>query len=110
MRTPPKIIMGTIALSIAIALGGGVAGAQVDTYEETPPQVIDDGATPGQVDGDEMVAGEAAADVRGSVVQNARTSSTLPVTGGDLAGLTVLGAGAVATGAALVLHRRRAEA
>lgn len=107
MRTTPKMIMGAVALSAGIAMGGSIAGAQVDTYEETPPQVIDDGAAPGPV----QVAGDqAVADVGGAVAAETGTAGTLPVTGGDLAGLALLGAGAVVTGSALVLHRRRAEA
>lgn len=99
----PKTLLGSAALAVGLVLGAGVADAQeVDTYGETPPQVLDDrdvappaGEAP-EVAGDQVVAAEGVAG--------------LPVTGGDIVATAVIGLGALGLGSALVLYRRRAEA
>lgn len=73
------------------APGGGEAGA------------------PGEAEtggGGEVAAGGAETGAAGA----AAPSGTLPVTGGDIAGLALIGAGAVAAGAVLVRRSRRADA
>jgi LPXTG-motif cell wall-anchored protein len=59
----------------------------------TPPAVEGDGTTVTDVDADTEVAGDV-------------TTRQLPVTGGDLVGLTAIGLGAIAVGGVLVARRR----
>lgn len=132
-----KGTLGAVVFAGALIFGGSAAAAQeVDTYRETPPpEAIDsegdapqddgaegeapqsDGEAPTDVLGDEAVAGdgEPTTDVLGDEAVAGDSAAAdqpgevagLPVTGGDLVGLTVLGAGAIALGAAALHHRRR---
>lgn len=86
-----------IALAVAIVgagtlAGAGVAGAQADPYV-SPSSVV----TP-------QVLSE---NVERPAVASASAESALAFTGGDVAGLALIGGVAVAAGAAITISRRR---
>ena len=84
-------------MTLGILLPAGTAVAQVYGGQETPRV----GPT------------ESSPEVLGNVVERpqvagAQAEATLPVTGGDIAALVLIGAGSVATGAVLVRRHRHA--
>lgn len=93
-----------LVLATGIAVGSvitpAVASAQTDPYVSRPPEVsgIDEGR-PTEVAGVEVE--RAAPAVAGQ-------GETLPVTGGDVVGLTVIGVAAIGAGTVLVRRARRA--
>ena len=107
-----RIAAGAAGLAVGLLLTGGVAGAQVvtDNSSEVLPQNELNVGGPG--------SGEAAnnaetnannATVRSESVgaaAQAAPEGSLPVTGGDIAGLLVLGGAAVGAGALLVSRSR----
>jgi hypothetical protein len=96
MRTIRLLIATVAALLLVGVLGAGTASAQ--DYPIVPP---DQGALP-----DTLTPPDVA-----PLAQQAPVSSNvggLPVTGGDLVGLTAIGAGAIVAGALLVRARRQA--
>jgi len=109
-----KIAAALMAFALALLAPATLAAAQTDDYVGGNPDEIDTGV-PGGVGsgGDEAPAGGEAttggagqAEAPGAA---AAPSGSLPVTGGDVLGLTLLGLGAVATGAVLVRRSGRAE-
>ena len=80
---------------LAAALAVPTAAGATEHYVGTPPT---------QVQGIELVKPVAVAGT-----QEAQDPATLPVTGGDLAGMALFGAGAVALGTALVRRSRPAR-
>jgi hypothetical protein len=86
--------IGAAAALTAVLAGPTAAGATSD-YVGTPPT---------QVQGIELVKPVAVAGT-----QEAQDPATLPVTGGDLAGMALFGAGAVVLGTALVRRSRPAR-
>lgn len=85
-----------VPLVIALCLLGstGVASAQADPYTTPPPR----GGPPADVPTREVVFTPRSSPVR---------QRSLPVTGGDVIALTVMGGGAVALGWVLLAARRR---
>lgn len=97
MRTIRLLIMTAAALALVGGLGAGTASAQDYPLPSPPPpgKVLPDTlAPPAEV---EPLAQQAP--VRSNV-------GGLPVTGGDVVGLTLIGAGALGAGVVLVRARR----
>ena len=94
-----RLLAGTAALGAAFALNVLPAVAQTETY---PPPTNPEPSVQPETETPPTVAPtvETVPDTGGS---------TLPVTGGDMAGIAAIGAGAVAAGAALLFMRRRRE-
>lgn len=91
----PKLVAAggaVLALSLPVA-----AGAQtVPAYPGgNPPQVMS-----------ENLSREVPTRVLGESITRSSGGDTLPVTGGDIAGMVALGAGAIATGTVLVRRSR----
>lgn len=99
MRTI-RIVLSTIAAVLMVgALSVGVAAAQADEnypIDDTETKVIDDT----EVKGDTTE--------KATEVLSGNTSS-LPVTGGDVVGLAIVGFGALALGGVLVQRSRSAQ-
>ena len=91
-----NLAVGGIVLTGALAPSAAFAQTANDPYVRTPPgQVLgetESRSTPAPAPGGGVLGAEA---VRGQ-------GSTLPVTGGDIAGLTILGLAAIAGGTVLV--------
>ena len=91
MKARKLLIAGSLA---AAALGvAGPAVAQTDYVGSTGEEVL----------GQDLSRNPGAA----APASNSGTSGSLPVTGGDVLGLTVIGAAAIGTGAVLVRRSRR---
>lgn len=84
------------AAAVTAVIGLPTAAAATSDYVGTPPT---------QVQGIELV--KPAVQVQGA--QETQDPGTLPVTGGDLAGMALFGAGAVALGTVLVRRGRTAR-
>ena len=104
MRYARKLMIGGAALVATLGVPA-VAWAQVG-YTGVPPEVQG-----GQLARDPQVRSAsvsgASAESAGSQVESITTSDTLPVTGGDLVGLTAIGLGAVGVGSFFVRRSRR---
>jgi len=72
--------------------------AHAGDYGTTPNNVVP--TPPAQVLGENLSTGTSG---------TSTPSGTLPVTGGDIAGMTIIGLGAVATGTVLVRRSRRRD-
>lgn len=111
MRTA-RITFALLLVAI-LSLGSAAAvGAQDQDYPPTTPtsEVLDETDEINETDDGEV--GSVGTDVAGGEQPEVLGSQTsrLPVTGGDLVGLAVLGTGAVVLGAVLVVRRRHADA
>lgn len=95
MRTIRLAIMAMLALVLSVGALSGVAAAGDQYPPDPPPTVLDD-----------SVVGSGG----GSAPKVLNSSASLPVTGGDVVGLTILGLGLVGVGVAFTTYRRRAEA
>ena len=94
-----RVLLAAAALAVGVV--GPVAAASADDYTSPPATVLGEQlARPIPIQADASVLG-ASARVSGS---------TLPVTGGDIAGLTLIGFGALGTGTILVRRSRRVAA
>jgi len=95
-----------VAVALALAVSAPVAAAAQDYPGGTVP--------PNEVLGNQQQRGETlptqAERTGGGTVAGAAENRTLPVTGGDLLGLSVLGAGLVGGGAVVVARTRRRPA
>lgn len=115
MRTRINLLFAALLAATFLLLGASAAGAQEagDVYGEEPENACDSGVggvgDPGDPECEEVL-GETVTrtpQVAASVESN---SAGLPVTGGDVTGLALLGGGAIALGSGFVLYRRRHEA
>lgn len=93
------------ALVFAVTLTSATTAGAQEVYGGTPPVDVEgDVATPDK-------PGNPGPEVRGDVVTRQvagdSTGRGLPVTGGDVVGLTLLGLGAIGVGTAMVTIRRR---
>jgi LPXTG-motif cell wall-anchored protein len=99
-----RLLAATAALGAAFALNVLPAAAQTETY---PPPTNPQPTVQPSV---ETTVPTTPPTVLPSVETVPETGgSTLPVTGGDVAGMAAIGVGAVAAGAALLFMRRRRE-
>ena len=97
-----------VAVVLSTAIVGGSAAATAapadngsDLYvRRRPPTVPTD-------PGDPRVASETDTRVLGSTLSRSAGSQPMPITGGDVAGLTAIGLGAVGIGTGLVRRGRR---
>ncbi len=95
MSTRRFLLIGAL-IGALLFFGASSAHAEgVDVYGETPPQVLSSSDS------------NTAPVVEETATEAAVEASSLPVTGGDIAGLTAIGAGSVLLGAALITYRRR---
>lgn len=94
-RMQRYIVGMAIAITLAIP---GVAAAE-DYVNQEQPKVLGEGQA--RTDAEPAPAAASAGDTRGG---------SLPITGGDVAGLTAIGVAAVGVGTALVRRSRRATA
>lgn len=94
------------AAMVAMLLVGGVptAGAQSDYVGRRPVTVTRDPGRPGDP-GDPGDPGGTGTKVLGRTLSRA---APIPITGGDVAGLVVVGMGAIGTGTYLLRRGRRA--
>ena len=83
------------AAALTAVLAGPTAAGATEHYVGTPPT---------KVEGIELIK-----PVQVAGVQESRDPGTLPVTGGDLAGMALFGAGAVTLGTVLVRRSRTAR-
>jgi LPXTG-motif cell wall-anchored protein len=109
-----RLMAGAATAFAGLALWAGPAVAQVECrYPCPPPGDVAGGGEerPGGVASGEQPRGEEAGVelvTGGPAAQQATApSGSLPVTGGDVAGLLLLGGGAIAGGAVLVRRSRR---
>src|SRR4051794_31947632 len=98
------------AATLGLTLGfGGFATAHAEescTGSPLPEACTPSTTVPAEVQG-EVFEPAVVANVVTSQPVASQASPTLPVTGGDVLGLAVIGAGAVAAGSALMVVRRR---
>lgn len=98
MRTIRLLIVTFAALLLVGGFGAGVAAAQGNDYPIPVPE--DGGVLP------EVLTPPAEVTPLAQTPPVRANTGGLPVTGGDLIGLTVLGLGAIGTGVVLVRSRR----
>ena len=107
---------GVLIVGLALPFGTGVASAQTqpcvvtDDYCKPPAEVEDADA---EVLPEETVAEPAQVEVPEEAPAPAAQQSpsgSLPFTGGDVVGMTVIGAGAIALGTVLVRRSKRSGA
>jgi LPXTG-motif cell wall-anchored protein len=103
--TRMKVLAGAGALAVALAVPlGGVAAAQDDTVTVAVTEDID----VSYVGGLSETRTVTPAEVRGETVTAPPVrAQQLPVTGGDVLGLVMIGGAAIGTGAILVRRSRR---
>jgi hypothetical protein len=85
-----------VGLTVAFAFPAGMAVASADSVYPAPDTHVTDNS------------GEVEAQTATQSTDAATAGRTLPVTGGDIIGLTLLGGGAFAAGTVLVRRTRRA--
>jgi hypothetical protein len=90
-----RIAVAAAVIGGGTILGAGVAGAQTDPYVSPSSTVVQP-----EVLSNEVSRAPAAA-------ENAAVESSLAFTGGDAAGLALIGGVAVAAGTAITVARRR---
>lgn len=92
-------IAAAAVVTVALVGAPSLAAAQTDPYVSEPPKVggVDEGRA-AEVGGVEVSRQGPAVEARGE---------TLPVTGGDIIGLTILGAASIAAGSVVVRRARR---
>lgn len=105
MRRVTQLLPGlALAGGLGIALASPAAAVDVvacDSYGQTCPAVLGEEFTRGSEGSGGAVSG------RSTTGRGSTSPSTLPFTGGDVVLLSVIGAGAVAGGAALIAAGRR---
>ena len=104
MRRSARLAVGDVVLGVVGFAGAPAASALVvcDAYPDTCP------ALPEGVQGSQFNQGPGnQSGTQGGAVSNRSTPNALPFTGGDVVLLSLLGAGTLAGGAALVVAGRR---
>jgi LPXTG-motif cell wall-anchored protein len=101
-----RLLIGTAACGLALGFSVLPASAQVlenecQNVSPTPPACIP------EVQAESLTVHETPPAQVQTAPHTAPAAQTLPVTGGDVVGLALVGAGAVAGGAALMAVRRR---
>lgn len=97
-------MLASFLVAVCLFASAGVASAQSDPYTTPPPR-----GPSVDVPASEVVFTPRSPAVRTQAVrsQPVQRGGSLPVTGGDVIGLVVLGGGAVALGGVLLASRRR---
>ena len=95
--TKARVFVAALVVTFLGFLGGGAAAEQDDYVGVKPTTVTRDSTPPSD-------PGDPGTKVLGRVV----TRAPIPITGGDIAGLTAVGMGAIGTGT-LLLRRGRAR-
>jgi hypothetical protein len=104
-RSTRRLLLGGLA-AITIAAGTALpasAAFAVDDYPVPPSPTVG----PSNTNRDAEVLGATATKPRTEVLGAQVTRGSLPFTGGDIAGIAAIGAGAVAVGAVMVRRGRR---
>jgi LPXTG-motif cell wall-anchored protein len=99
MKTRTTIAAAAFVLGMSI----GVPAVVAQTYPLETPSTTDTGGTSDTGDNAQQQDGGAVAGAQ----ERAQARGTLPVTGGDVAGLALMGVGAVAAGAVIMRRTRQ---